>query len=125
MPVVVAINRFGTDTDGELAVIDRCCQELGVPYALSEVFAKGGEGGVELAKTICGVMEEYEGKTCFAPIYPLEATVEEKITAIATRIYGAKEISFTKRGAEIPQGYQGAGRRFPACLYRKNPVFSL
>ena len=78
VPVVVAINRFGTDTGAELAVIDRCCQELGVSYALSEVFAKGGEGGVELAQTICRVIEENEGKTHFAPIYPIEATVEEK-----------------------------------------------
>ena len=77
VPVVVAINRFGTDTEGELGVIDRCCQELGVPYALSEVFAKGGEGGLELAQTICRVIEEKEGESHFAPIYSLEATVEE------------------------------------------------
>ena len=117
VPVVVAINRFGTDTDGELAVIDRCCQELGVPYALSEVFAKGGEGGVELAKTICGVMEENEGKTRFAPIYPLEATVEEKITAIATRIYGAKEISFTNAALKSLKDIKAlGGDSLPVCI---------
>ena len=74
----------------DLAVIDRCCQELGVSYALSEVFAKGGEGGVELAQTVCRVIDENEGKSHFAPIYPdRAATVEEKITAIAQKIYGA------------------------------------
>ena len=122
VPVVVAINRFGTDTDAELAVIDRCCQELGVSYALSEVFAKGGEGGVELAQTICRVIEENEGKSHFAPIYPIEATVEEKITAIAQKIYGAKGVGFTSCRPEVPEGYQGPGRGQHACVHRQDPV---
>lgn len=78
VPVVVAINRFGTDTDAELKVIDDCCKSLGVEYALSEVFAKGGEGGVELAKTVCKVIDE-NPESRFAPIYDLDLTVEEKI----------------------------------------------
>ena len=81
VPVVVAINRFGTDTDAELKVIDDCCKSLGVEYALSEVFAKGGEGGVELAKTVCKVIDE-NPESRFAPIYDLDLTVEEKIRTI-------------------------------------------
>lgn len=117
VPVVVAINRFGTDTDAELAVIDRCCQELGVSYALSEVFAKGGEGGVELAQTICRVIEENEGKSHFAPIYPIEATVEEKITAIAQKIYGAKGVSFTAAAQKSLKDIKAlGGDSMPVCI---------
>ncbi|CDD31102.1 formate--tetrahydrofolate ligase [Firmicutes bacterium CAG:94] len=117
VPVVVAINRFGTDTDTELAVIDRCCQELGVSYALSEVFAKGGEGGVELAQTICRVIEENEGKSHFAPIYPIEATVEEKITAIAQKIYGAKGVSFTAAAQKSLKDIKAlGGDSMPVCI---------
>ena len=117
VPVVVAINRFGTDTGAELAVIDRCCQELGVSYALSEVFAKGGEGGVELAQTICRVIEENEDKTHFAPIYPIEATVEEKITAIAQKIYGAKDITFTAAAQKSLKDIKAlGGDSMPVCI---------
>ena len=117
VPVVVAINRFGTDTDAELQVIDRCCQELGVSYALSEVFAKGGEGGVELAQTICRVIEENEDKTHFAPIYPIEATVEEKITAIAQKIYGAKDITFTAAAQKSLKDIKAlGGDSMPVCI---------
>ena len=63
VPVVVAINRFGTDTDKELQIIDNCCKELGVPYALSEVFGKGGEGGKALAETVCQGFSSYFGPT--------------------------------------------------------------
>ena len=96
VPVVVAINRFGTDTDAELKVIDDCCKSLGVEYALSEVFAKGGEGGVELAKTVCKVIDE-NPESHFAPIYDLDLTVEEKIRTIAQKIYGADDVTFTNQ----------------------------
>ena len=69
IPVVVAINRFHTDTDAELQVVDQCCKELAVPYALSEVFGKGGEGGIDLANTVIKVIEEQDGAEQFAPIY--------------------------------------------------------
>ena len=95
--MVVAINRFGTDSDAELQVIDDCCKELGVRYALSEVFAKGGEGGMELAQTICDVIDENEGKSRFAPIYPDEAPVEEKVETIAKTIYGAAGVTFSNK----------------------------
>ena len=116
VPVVVAINRFGTDTDAELAVVDRCCQELGVSYALSEVFAKGGEGGVELAQTICRVMDENEGKTHFAPIYPIEATMEEKLTAIAQKIYGAKDVVFTNAALKSLKDIKALGGDSKMCI---------
>ena len=117
IPVVVAINRFGTDTDGELQVIDNCCKELGVRYALSEVFAKGGEGGKELAQTICDVIDEHEGKSHFAPIYPDEAPVEEKLEAIAKTIYGAEKVTYTSKALKSLKEIKAlGGDKMPVCI---------
>ncbi|MCH5351962.1 MAG: formate--tetrahydrofolate ligase [Acutalibacter sp.] len=118
VPVVVAINRFGTDTDAELKVIDDCCKELGVSYALSEVFGKGGEGGMELAKTVCEVIEKCdECQTNFAPIYPDEASIEDKIRAIATKIYGADDVLFTKQAQKSLQEIKAlGGDSMPVCI---------
>ena len=117
IPVVVAINRFGTDTDGELQVIDDCCKELGVRYALSEVFAKGGEGGKELAQTICDVIDENEGKSRFAPIYPDEAPVEEKIETIAKTIYGADKVTYTSKAIKSLKEIKAlGGDKMPVCV---------
>ena len=108
VPVVVAINRFGTDTDAELKVIDDCCKSLGVEYALSEVFAKGGEGGVELAKTVCKVIDE-NPESHFAPIYDLDLTVEEKIRTIAQKIYGADDVTFTNQAMKSLKDIKALG----------------
>ena len=117
IPVVVAINRFGTDTDGELQVIDDCCKELGVRYALSEVFAKGGEGGKELAQTICDVIDENEGKSHFAPIYPDDAPVEEKIETIAKTIYGADKVTYTSKALKSLKEIKAlGGDKMPVCV---------
>ena len=118
VPVVVAINRFGTDTDAELQVIDSCCKELGVDYALSEVFAKGGEGGKELAQAVCDVIEKCEGcQTHFAPIYPDAAPIEEKIKTIAEKIYGADGVIFTKQAQKSLKDIKAlGGDSMPVCI---------
>ena len=117
VPVVVAINRFGTDTDGEIQVIDDCGKELGVRYALSEVFGKGGEGGMALAETVCQVISENEGKTHFAPIYPDEASVEEKIETIAKTIYGADSVTFTNQALKSLKEIKALdGDKMPVCI---------
>ncbi|MCI9115118.1 MAG: formate--tetrahydrofolate ligase [Acutalibacter sp.] len=118
VPVVVAINRFGTDTDAELQVIDNCCKELEVDYALSEVFAKGGEGGKELAQAVCDVIEKCEGcQTNFAPIYPDEAPIEEKIDSIAKKIYGADSVIFTKQAQKSLKDIKAlGGDAMPVCI---------
>ena len=116
VPVVVAINRFGTDTDAELKVIDDCCKSLGVEYALSEVFAKGGEGGVELAKTVCKVIDE-NPESRFAPIYDLDLTVEEKIRTIAQKIYGADDVTFTNQAMKSLKDIKAlGGDALPVCI---------
>lgn len=117
VPVVVAINRFHTDTEAEINVIDSCCRELGVSYALSEVFGKGGDGGMELAETVCRVIEENEGKTHFAPIYSMEYTVEEKLNAIATKIYGASGVAFTNQALKSLKDIKAlGGDKLPVCV---------
>ena len=117
VPVVVAINRFPTDTDAELQVIDEVCKELGVDYALSEVFSKGGEGGKALAQTVCDVIDKCEGCYKFAPIYPDEAPVEEKIETIAKNIYGADGVIFTKQALKSLQEIKAlGGDGMPVCV---------
>lgn len=116
VPVVVCMNRFHTDTAAELQVIDDCCAELKVPYALSEVFGKGGDGGIELANTVCRVIEE-EGPGSFAPIYSLDESIENKILAIAQKIYGAKDINLTGAALKsLKEIKLLGGDKLPVCI---------
>ena len=89
LPVVVAINRFPLDTEAELALVEKKCAEMGASFALSEVWGKGGEGGVELAKK---VVEACEKPSDFKFIYKPEMSPKEKMTAIAKEIYGADAV---------------------------------
>ncbi len=117
VPVVVAINRFPTDTEAELQVIDECCKEMNVSYALSEVFSKGGEGGKELAQTICDVIDKCEGCYKFAPIYPDDAPIEEKIRTVADKIYGAADVIFTKQAQKSLKEIKAlGGDAMPVCI---------
>lgn len=117
VPVVVAINRFHTDTDAELQVIDDCCNELGVEYALSEVFGKGGEGGVALAQTVVDVIDQHDGADSFAPIYPLEVPLKQKIEAIATQIYGADGVQYTATAEKNIKEIEAlGGDAMPVCI---------
>jgi len=117
VPVVVAINRFPTDTEAELQVIDDICKEMNVSYALSEVFSKGGEGGMELAQTICDVIDRCEGCYQFSPIYPDNAPVEEKIETIAKKIYGADGVIFTKQAQKSLKDIKAlGGDSMPVCI---------
>lgn len=92
LPAVVAINRFPLDTEAELELVRNKCKELGVNVALSEVWAKGGEGGEELAKEVLRLTEE---ESQLEYVYSLDMSIKEKIKAIATKIYGASGVDFT------------------------------
>ena len=92
VPVVVAINRFGTDTDAELKLIEEYCIEKGADFALSDVFANGGAGGVELAEKVVAACEK---PSDFAPIYDAEADIKTKIETIAREIYRADGVNYT------------------------------
>ena len=117
VPVVVAINRFHTDTDAELQVIDGCCKSLGVPYALSEVFGKGGEGGVALAETVVAEIARTEGQRRFAPLYKDNLTIEEKIETIAKEIYGADGVTYGPAAKKaLPDIRALGGDKLPVCI---------
>ncbi|SFH68175.1 Formate-tetrahydrofolate ligase [Tindallia magadiensis] len=94
LPVVVAINRFPLDTEAELAMVREACQAQGVNVALSEVWAKGGKGGVEVAEEVLRLIEENDGSN-FKYAYDVEAPIAKKIEAIATKIYGADSIQLS------------------------------
>ena len=116
LPVVVAINRFGTDTEAELDYIRTVCREKGADFALSEVFAKGGEGGIELAEK---VIEACEKPKNFQFMYDDEMSIREKVEAIATRIYGADGVKFdaaaSKALSEI-EALDPAYSKLPVCM---------
>ena len=117
VPVVVAINRFHTDTEAEIRVIDDCCRELGVPYALSEAFAKGGEGAVSLAETVVSEIDRTEGERHFAPLYADGLTVEEKIETIAHEIYGADGVVYAPAAKKaLPDIKALGGDKLPVCI---------
>ncbi|MDG3374787.1 formate--tetrahydrofolate ligase, partial [Vibrio parahaemolyticus] len=89
MPVVVAINKFPTDTDAELAAVEKACEERNVEVTLSDVWAKGSEGGIDLANK---VIELAEKPNSFSHVYDLSDSIEEKLTKIVQRVYGGKGI---------------------------------
>ena len=114
VPVVVAINQFTTDTEQELEFIEIYCKEKGADFALSNVFSKGGEGGIELANK---VVEAVEKPSEFAPIYPLDISIKEKIKAVATKIYGADDVIYTAQANKaIAEVEKLGGGALPICV---------
>ncbi len=114
VPVVVAINRFGTDTDAELKLIEEYCIEKGADFALSDVFANGGEGGVELAKKVVAACEK---PSDFAPIYDAEADIKTKIETIAREIYRADGVNYTTAAEKAIKEIEALGAdRLPICV---------
>ena len=123
VPSVVAINRFPTDTDAELELLDKICEEYGVKVVLSEVFAKGAEGGMDLAEEVVRIWEE--GKADFKPLYDLDLSIEEKMEKIAKEIYRADGVDFTpaakKQIKELTKlGYD----KLPICVAKTQYSFS-
>lgn len=92
VPVVVTLNAFVTDSQAEYEFIKNHCEELGCEFALSQVWAKGGEGGLELAQKVINTLENKESE--FAPIYPDEMSLEDKIATVAKEIYGADGVTY-------------------------------
>lgn len=115
VPVVVAINRFYTDSDEELAEIEKYCTERGADFALSEVFAKGGKGGIDLAEKIVNACEK---PSHFTPMYcPETATIPEKLDIIAKKIYGAKKVTYTATAQKALKEIERlGGGTLPVCV---------
>ena len=114
LPAVVAINEFPTDTEEEINLIKEKCNELGVNVALSQVWSKGGEGGIDLAKEVVRLCEM---KNDFEYAYSLECTIKEKINDIATKIYGADGVDFTKEAEKEIANLEKLGYgNLPICM---------
>ena len=115
VPAVVAINRFPTDTPAELQLIADKCRELGVPVALADVFAKGGEGGIELAETVLQVLETQPSH--YTPLYPLDLSIKKKIEIVAQEIYGADGVEFTSEARRDMRNFTRLGLdKLPVCM---------
>jgi len=116
LPIVVAINRFGTDTDAELNMVREICENAGADFALSDVFALGGEGGIELAKK---VVEACEKPSKFKLLYDDNTSIVEKITTIAKEIYGADGVKFDASAMKSINEIEALGEEFaklPVCM---------
>ncbi|MEG0774313.1 formate--tetrahydrofolate ligase [Clostridium sp.] len=123
VPAVVAINKFPTDTEAELNLLREKCSAKGVDVVLSEVFTKGGEGGIDLAKK---VVEICETKTSnYAPLYDVEGTIQEKIVKIATEIYRADGVEFTSEAKKQITSITALGLdKMPICMAKTQYSFS-
>lgn len=122
LPAVVAINRFPTDTEAELKLVEDKCRELGVNVALSEVWGKGGEGGVTLAKEVVRLCEE---PNSFDYSYSLDMSIEEKIRAIAQKIYHAEDIDILPAAAKQLKQLEELGfGNLPICVAKTQYSFS-
>lgn len=116
LPVIVAINRFMTDTDEELKIIEQYCCDMGVDFSMCEVFAKGGDGGIELAEKVVEVSER-GGEMNFVPIYDEKASIDEKINTIAKEIYGADGVVYTPKAKKAIARLEKQGfDKLPICM---------
>ena len=114
LPAVVAINEFPTDSQEEIDLIQTRCNELGVNVVVSQVWAKGGEGGVELAREVVRLCEQ---KSDLEYVYPLDCSIKEKINAIATKIYGADGVDYTKEADKEIANLENLGfTNLPICM---------
>lgn len=115
VPVVVAINKFPTDTQKEIDFISDFCEKIDVSCELADIFAKGGDGGTSLAKTICKTLEDNEKD--FKLLYSDNISLEEKINKVAKEIYGAKSVNFTAKAKKsLAEISKLGGDKMPVCV---------
>lgn len=115
VPVVVTLNSFVTDTKEEIAFVENFCKERNCEFALSEVWEKGGEGGIELAKKVLDTLEHKEAH--FKPLYDDEMSLMDKIKMIATEIYGADDVTYSKAALKELKHIEEMGMgNFPVCM---------
>ena len=114
VPIVVAINRFASDTDEELSLIEDFCKSKNAEFAISEVFGKGGDGGIELAKKVVMSCEKPQNYHC---IYEVDKPIKEKINAISTKIYGADDVLYSPAAEASIKDIEKLGRdNLPICI---------
>lgn len=123
LPCVVAINKFPTDTEKEVGFIIDKCKRLGVNTVLSDVWAKGGEGGIELAEEVVRLCNEEKGDFTFS--YTDDMTVEEKIEAVVKKVYGGKDVAFTPNAKKQIETLKALGfSGCPVCIAKTQYSFS-
>jgi formate--tetrahydrofolate ligase len=123
VPIIVALNRFVTDSDAELGIVRKGCRDEGAAVALCEVWEKGGDGGVELAEVILSTLENE--KAHFAPLYDVSQPIERKIQTIARKVYGADGVDFAPKAARTIQQLVGYGLgETPVCIAKTQYSFS-
>jgi len=123
LPAVVALNRFPTDTEAEIELVEEKCKELGVNVVLSEVWAKGGEGGIDLAKEVLNLIDNGDNKFHF--VYDLDLSVKDKITAIAKTIYRADGVDFDLKAKKQMKEIENHGYgNLPICMAKTQFSFS-
>ena len=114
LPSIVAINAFPTDTAAELQLLKEICEKNGVEVAISDVFAKGADGGIELAE---GVLKILEHQSDFHPLYDLDLSIADKIKSITREIYGGDDVVFTKKALNKMKKYEQQGlAKLPICI---------
>ena len=118
VPVVVAINRFHTDTEAEIEVIENTCKELGVEVSLAEIFAKGGDGGIDLVEKVCRTIDRCEDcMTNFRTYYDEKLPIKEKLDIIAREIYRADGVVYTAQAEKAIKEIEGLGfGNIPVCV---------
>ena len=122
LPVVVAINRFPTDTESEIAVLADACKAMGVEYSLSEGFSKGGEGTVDLAEKVIKACEQ---KSEFKFLYDVNLSIKEKVETIAKSIYGAADVTFTGEALKVVKEIEALGMdKLPICMAKTQYSFT-
>ena len=122
--VLVCFNRFASDTEEEISLVRNHCMDINVPFALNEAYAKGGEGAVELAKLVVSTIEETPSKP-LETVYSEDDTFEDKIRAIAQKIYGANAVNFSEEAKTKLANADALGYgKFPVCIAKTQYSFS-
>ena len=122
IPTTVAINKFPTDTEAEINFLKKACEEAGIKVCLSEVWAKGGEGGMELAETVLNLTEQPHK---FTLAYPSETGVAQAVEAVAKKVYRAKDVEFTAAAkAQLKQLEANGFSKLPVCIAKTQYSFS-
>jgi formate--tetrahydrofolate ligase len=116
VPIVITLNEFSSDTEAELSFVKKFCEDRDCEFALSKVWEKGGEGGIELAEAVLKILDD-GNKPQPKFIYDLNDSIEEKIKAVATNIYGAADVDILPEARELIEGFEKAGYgNLPICV---------
>ncbi|SJZ86787.1 Formate-tetrahydrofolate ligase [Cetobacterium ceti] len=123
VPVLVAINKFTSDTEAEIKLVETHCKEIDAPVALCDVWAKGGEGGIDLANLLLNTLDQNTDN--FTPLYSFDLPLKEKIEKIAKEIYGAKGVEFTLKAKKSIEQFENLGyKNYPICMSKTQKSIS-